>query len=167
MRVPTTRQAHQTRLAAGRIRRSLDKPSGNYDHSEHQWGYVAAVHSFPPSVDLYLNGTQNVPDPKNITPTVKYLPWYVPTVGDIVLVYRGRSRLRSSRVVLGKLAGSPSPYPLPLGGISSSRYVSGPNALWGGAGAPPAGLGIDGDWYFRTDAAHIYQLQSGTWTEVV
>jgi hypothetical protein len=167
MRVPTARQAHHTRLAAAKIRRSLDQPSGNYDHAEHQWGVVAAVHAFPPTVDLYLNGAQNVPTPGNVTPTVKYLPWYVPTVGDVVLVYRGRGRLRSSRVVLGKLAGSASPYPLPLGSIIDGRFTCGPNAWWGGPGAPPDALGTDGDWYASTTTAHIYQLQSGTWTEVV
>ena len=47
--------------------------------------------------------------------------------------------------------------------------IAGPK-LWGGVGAPAAGLGANGDFYFRSDGAantHIYNKAAGTWTGII
>ena len=101
----------------------------------------------------------------------------VPAEGDTVLVMRGEGQQRSSRVVVGKLAGSASPYPLPLGTINpTGQYVSGPNAHWGGAlepgDLPPDGLGIPGDLFWNTtvpahSGAILYQQTENGWQNVL
>ena len=150
---PSTRTAHQARVVQTKVAKKAARPRGNYTHSEHQWGVIDAIHAGPPAtVDVYLDGSQNTGDTSNLVTGVKYLASYTPTVGDSVVIYRGFNRNRTSRVVLGKLYGSASPYPLPLGSIQSGFFVSGPNNLWGGAGAPPSDLGATGDFYMRTNA---------------
>jgi hypothetical protein len=168
------RVAHQARLIQTKITRKQTRPHGNYSHSEHQWGVVHAVNQGgTQTVDLFLDGAQNTGNPANITPSVKHLASYVPTEGDVVLVYRGAGRSRSSRVVLGKLNGAASPYPLPLGSVDTQgRFTSGPNAQWGGPGVPPVTLGITGDWYMRTDTPGIsmqmlYVKTASGWTPVL
>ena len=151
----TAYNQHMTRLFQSQVTSKQLKPSGNYHHGEHQWGVVAAINNdATPTVDLYLDGAQNVPTDANLTQGIAFLSSYVPTVGDVVLVRRGDGRNRTDRVVLGKLNGSASPYPLPLGNIDSTtgRFVQGPNALWGGTGQPASHLGITGDYYFRSDS---------------
>jgi len=165
---------HQARLMQHAATRKTDKPTGNYEHAEHQWGVIAAVNVGPPaSVDVYLNATAADPT-ATPSPGISYLPSYVPTVGDVVLIYRGSARNRSDRVVLGKMAGAASPYPLPLGNIdpASRRWVQGPGALWGGEGIPSIALGNDGDFYFRTDTPvivgqQLYVKSNGEWTEIL
>ena len=151
----TAYNQHMTRLFQSQVTSKQLKPSGNYHHGEHQWGVVAAINNdATPTVDLYLDGAQNVPTDANLTQGIAFLSSYVPTVGDVVLVRRGDGRNRTDRVVLGKLGGSASPYPVPLGNIDppTGRFVQGPNALWGGTGQPASHLGITGDYYFRSDS---------------
>jgi hypothetical protein len=165
---------HQAYLMQTKVTQKNRRPNGNYTHGEHQWGVVAAINDGPPpTVDVYLNGMQNDPTDEAVTPELNYLSSYVPAVGDVVLVQRGAFRNRSDRVVLGKLNGSPSPYPTLLGNIdpASGRYVQGPNALWGGSGAPSTEVGIVGDFYFRTDAAAnnnnwVYQKNNLIWENI-
>ena len=167
--------AHAARLVQAQMTKKGRRPQGNYTHDAFQWGVVQAIHpassSGPACVDIYLNGTQNDTN-NNLTTNVAYVASYYPTVGDTVLVQRGMFRNRTSRVVIGKLYGTPSPYPLPLGNIDpdTNRYVTGPGALWGGTGAPSSLLGSPGDYYFRTDAQtsgeQIYQNVAGTWESV-
>ena len=165
------RNAHEARLHQTAMTQKVLKPNGNYHHGEHQWGVIENITVGPPStVDVYLDGTQNAADPAQLTLGIPYLSSYVPTVGDVVLLYRGDQRNRTNRVVLGKLYGSASPYPLPLGQIEpkTQRFISGPNALWGGAGSPMPGTGRNGDYYFRTDTAgvigeSVYANVKGEW----
>lgn len=176
---PSSRVAHQTRLVTGKIATKLSNPHGNYQHSQIQWGVVNAINGFaavgpqgqpiPNTVNVYPAGSQNTSDTANLLYGVKYMSWYVPTIGDTVVMLRGFGRNRSSKIIIGKLYGSASPYPLPLGGLLSGRYVTGPNAIWGGAGAPNALIGITGDYYFRTDTPstsgqRLYVKESGGWT---
>jgi len=163
--------AHQARLHSQKVQRKASHPQGNYDHSEFQWGVVHAIHvGPPPSVDLYLDGTQNTANTAYLTLGVAYLAGYVPTAGDTVIVRRGVRRSSSDRIVIGKPNGSPSPYPLPLGGLNASnQFIQGPNAIWGGPGVPPSSLGASGDYYFRTDTPatagqRLYVRESGGWT---
>jgi hypothetical protein len=160
---------------AAQMSRKAQRPHGNYQHSEHQWGVIAAVNDGPPpSVDVWLDGSQVTGDPVNITTGLSYLSSYSPMVDDVVLVYRGYGKNRSDRLVLGDVAGQATPYPLLLGSIdpSTRRYTQGPNALWGGVGIPSNSLGIDGDWYFRTDTPNIlgqelYYKYGGEWTPLL
>jgi len=167
--VSASQTAHSARLIQTQMTRKARRPQGNYTHDTFQWGLVNAINAGPPAtVDLYLNGTHQTANPDLITPSVPYLASYVPTLGDVVLVQRGLFRNRTSRVIVGKLYGSPSPYPLPLGNIDpgSGRFISGPNAIWGGFGAPNPNLGQLGDVYFRTDAVGleaIYQFVANGW----
>jgi hypothetical protein len=39
--------------------------------------------------------------------------------------------------------------------------------VFNGAGAPGAGLGVNGDWYTDTTAHHIYVKSSGAWVLIV
>lgn len=174
MTAVSPQMAHQARLLTQKTVRQQRNPQGNYDHSEFQWGYVNAINlGPPPSLDLYLDGSQTTNDTAYLTKQVAYLASYVPTVGDAVLVRRGTRRSSSDRVVVGKLNGSTSPYPLALGGVNSSgQYVQGPNAVWGGVGVPPSTLGMVGDYYYRTDTPsvanqRIYVYQSGGWTGIL
>jgi hypothetical protein len=131
------------------------------------FGVVAAVHNGPtPTVDLYLNGSQATGKSQNLTTNVKIIALqYQPSMGDVVMVARGLWRTRTSHVVIGKIAGSASPYSQPLGGIDSQgRYVSGPNAVWGGAGLPSATLGMTGDWFLQTDLPVVWFKAFGVWT---
>lgn len=75
------------------IRRELTPDP--FSESPFQWGEVQAVHASPNTVDLYLDGNT-----ATLTPGVRYLASYTPTVGDVVLV----SRMGSDRVVHHKLA---------------------------------------------------------------
>lgn len=166
--------AHAARLQTQQVTRQTRNSVGNYEAAEFQWGVVHAVNAGPPPhVDVYLDGTQTLNDTSYLTTGIRYLAGYVPTVGDVVIIQRGLKRSASDRLVLGVLAGSPSPYPLPLGNInSSSQYVQGPNAIWGGSGVPPAALGIVGDYYFRTDTPttanqRLYVLESTGWVGIL
>lgn len=163
--------AHQARLLAHANQQATFNPQGNYDPSSFQWGVVDAVNvGPPPTVDLYLDGTQTLNDTAYLTPKVRYDASTVLYVNDVVLVYRGTNHHSSDRVVLLKLAGSASPTPLLLSGYNaSSQYTQGPNGIWGGSGVPPATLGQSGDYYFRTDtpgtsSQRIYINNAGTWT---
>lgn len=69
-----------------------------------QWGYVNAVHTSPNTVDLYLDGTQTLNDTAYLTPGVRYVDTYSPTVGDVVVVLRNIGASATDRVVVGKLA---------------------------------------------------------------
>lgn len=173
MTVPSTRTAHSAHLTQTKVAKKQQRPLGNYTHAEHQWGVIDAIHVGPPStVDVYLDGSQNTGDTNNLVLGLSYLASYTPTVGDTVIIQRGIRRNRTSRVVLGKLYGSASPYPLPLGSIQSGLFVKGPNSIWGGAGAPTNAIGIAGDFYFRTNATataneRVYVRQSGGWVGIL
>ncbi len=174
MRATSPQIAHEARLQTQQVTRQTRNAVGNYEAAEFQWGVVDSISAGPPpSVDLYLDGTQTLSNTAYLTKGVRYLAGYVPTVGDTVIVQRGLKRSASDRVVIGKLDGSTSPYPLPLGGVnSSSQFVQGPNAIWGGAGVPPSTLGIQGDYYFRTDTPatadqRLYVYQSTGWVGIL
>lgn len=173
--------AHKIRLAQQQLARAQARPQGNYDHGPIQWGVVEGIDFGPPLlVSVYPDGAQHTGNPAylmgkndgagNILPGIPCMPGYVPTQGDVVVMLRGMGRSSSDRLVLGKLNGAPSPYPLPLGGINAAgQYQQGPNAIWGGAGAPPASLGTTGDFYFRSDTPgtagqRLYVLESTGWT---
>lgn len=173
MGIASTR--HQAHLMQAKVTQKINRPNGNYSHAPHQWGVVASINlGPPPSVNLHLSGTNNVPSQTNLTLAVPYLSSYVPAIGDVVLLQRGVDRGRMSRVVLGKLVGSPSPYPVLLGSISPStgQYITGPSALWGGVGAPPNSIGNNGDYYFRSDQPltlqeTIYVKSAGEWYSLI
>ncbi|HEX7355250.1 MAG TPA: hypothetical protein VF288_10510 [Mycobacteriales bacterium] len=81
---------------AGRIRTQLSHDwnvAGPY-----QWGTVTAVNTSPNSVDVKMDGSDYV------TPGVRYMSGYSPTVGDVVFVARMQGSSRTARVVHGKLA---------------------------------------------------------------
>lgn len=165
--------AHQARLVQQKMTRKQSHPQGNYDHSQFQWGVIDAIHlGPPPSVDVYLDGTQNTGNPAYLTLKIPYAASYTPTVKDTVLVRRGMGRSSSDRTVICKLAGATSPYPLPLGYLNSSnQYIQGPNAMWGGPGVPADSLGMVGDAYWRTDGAvgsTLYKkTASTTWSAIL
>jgi hypothetical protein len=88
------------------LRQQLSPPQ--FVHGPWQWGVVHAVNAGPPpSVDLYLDGTQTLGDTSYLTHAVRYVASYNPAVGDIVLVSRGTGGLRTDRVVLGPLRAEP------------------------------------------------------------
>ena len=163
-----SRVVHRMRLTQAKITKKQARPQGNYPHDEHQYGVVEHINAgATPTLDLYLDGAQNFGSTEYLTKGVKYLAFYFPTVGDVVLVQRGKGGLRSSRLVLGKAAGAASPYALPLGGAVQGDgtfiWTQGPNFLWGGPGVPIIPLATrstpgaaNGDWYFRTDVGRIY-----------
>lgn len=173
--LPLPALAHEAQLQMERQARIRRNPSGTYDDVEYQWGYVDSINTGPPpTLNLYLDGTQTLGNTAYLTRNVRYLASYVPNVGDVVIVQRGKFRSSSDRVVLGKLAGSPSPTPLPLCSINASnnQWTVGPNMLWGGAGAPPSTLGQSGDFYLRTDTPstsdqRLYVNINGTWTGIL
>jgi hypothetical protein len=80
-----------------RVLRNNLQPNGFTD-TPWQWGVVQAINSSPNSVDLYLDGATTV------TPNIRYLASYSPTVGDVVLVGRHITQAGQDRFVLGKLA---------------------------------------------------------------
>lgn len=85
------------------LRKQLVAPQ--FTHGPWQWGVVHAVNAGPPpTVDLYLDGSQTLGDTAYLTKGVRYLSDYFPAVGDVVLVSRGTGGLRSDRVVLQRLA---------------------------------------------------------------
>jgi hypothetical protein len=161
---------HQVRLAQNQIARKANQPRGNFDHSPFQWGIVHAVHlGPPPSVDVYLDGTQNTGNTDYLTTGIRYLDGYDPVVGDGVVVARGSAKSISDRFVFGKLAGSGGSYAL-TPGISSTVTTTDPALggvrVWSGTGVPPSGLGEVGDVYIRTDGilgtSFIYQKTAST-----
>ena len=171
----SARDQHQARLMQHKIARKAAQPNGNYGHSEYQWGVVAAINEGPPpTVDLYLNGTQDLGD-EYLTKNVHYLDNYTPNMDDVVLVQRGTGKGRTSRVVLSNVAGSATPYQTLLGGINpeNRQFTQGPSALWGGVGEPVPWLGNVGDYYFRTDTPdvagqQVYQnTATSGWVEVL
>ena len=85
--------AHQ---AARALRREL-APTWDI-HGPFQWATVHATHTSPNTVDVYMDGSTN------LTPGVRYLSTYTPTVGDVVLVVRMQGASRTGRAVVGKLA---------------------------------------------------------------
>jgi hypothetical protein len=59
-----------------------------------------------------------------------------------------------------------------MSGFSQYQSVpfAGGSTLWSGTGAPTAGLGNNGDFYFRTDGSgsnHIYFKAAGSWTGLI
>lgn len=159
--VLSTKLQHSATLTAGKLNKTLTRPHGNYQHSEFMFATVEAIHAFPPTVDIQPNGASS---PGTIIKTVKYMPYYVPTLNDVVLVYRGYGRNRSSRIVLGKPNGAASPYPIPLGGIAASgAFVTGLLNLWGAIGVPSNSLGANDDWCMSQNG-HIYFKSGGTWS---
>ncbi|MHB2029661.1 MAG: hypothetical protein ACYCPT_12715 [Acidimicrobiales bacterium] len=164
---------HEIRLTQNQVARKANKPRGNFDHSPFQWGVVHAVHAGPPpSVDVYLDGTQNMNNTAFLTTGIRYLDGYDPVVGDGVVLIRGTNKSVSDRTVLGKLAGTPGSYAL-TPGISSTVTTTDPALggvrVWSGTGAPPTALGSIGDVYIRTDGilgtSFIYRkTASTTWT---
>jgi hypothetical protein len=55
--------------------------------------------------------------------------------------------------------------------VSSIQFLTG-NSLWNGSGVPAAGLGINGDYYFRIDTPgtanqRIYVKSAGAWAGIV
>jgi hypothetical protein len=169
-----TKDIHQIRLTAAKINRKQQKPHGNYDHSPFQVGFVEAVYPTgnflldPPrpigSIDVYPNGAQNTGNSDNLILAVKTFPWYVPAVGDCVIMLRGHGRSRSSRYALGKPNGSASPYPTPLGGIdANSRFNAHLLSAWGAIAVPSNSMGANGDWCLSQNG-HIYFKSSGAWS---
>lgn len=77
---------------AHQIRKELTPDA--FTEGPFQWGVVHKVNANPNTVDLLLDGASTV------TPGVRYLGSYTPTVGDVVYV----SRMGSDRVVHHKLA---------------------------------------------------------------
>lgn len=155
MRATSPYIAHQARLISIESQRANNNPRGNYTPTEFQWGVIESINAGPPpTVNLYLDGSQTLNDTAYLTPNVAYLSTYVPVVGDTVLVHRGVGRSSSDRVVIGKLGGSTSPFPLPLAyyDATTSQNLQTGNAVWGGPGVPAATLGAEGDMYVRTDA---------------
>lgn len=63
-----------------------------------QWATVHAIHTSPNTVDVYMDGAST------LTPGVRYLSTYTPTVGDVVVVGRMQAQSRTARFVIGKLA---------------------------------------------------------------
>jgi len=171
--VPDPVSRHAAQLHAERMARLNRNPLGYYADSEFQWGIVESVNPGPPpTVTVYLDGTQHYNDPAYQV-TLPYLASYHPVVGDGVLIYRGREWSASDRVVLGKLAGTPNPYFLPLCGYANNMFMQGPNRLWGGAGAPPAEIPAQpGDYYLRTDTPttanqRIYVYTGTAWEGIL
>jgi hypothetical protein len=173
MTASSTRTAHQGRLLQQKVTKKQNRPQGNYLHSEFQWGEIQGIDPGPPpTVSVFIDASPTA------TPNVKYLASYVPTVGDVVLIQRGKSRVRSSRVVLHKLNGSATPYPTPLGGLivppsdstefdgvtPPSMHVQQVNNLWGSVELPPGNLGAAGDWCMGQNG-HLYFNNAGTWEE--
>jgi hypothetical protein len=163
--------AHQASLIAQAHARVSRNPQGYFTATEFQWGVVDSVNAGPPpTVSVYLDGTQTLNDTNYLTPNIRYLADYYPTVGDVVIVRRGVGLSLTDRVVMGKLAGEPTPTFTPFCGVnSSSEYIVGPNGVWGGSGVPPSTLGSVGDYYFRTDTPstsgqRLYVLETGGWT---
>lgn len=175
MRAVNPSTAHQARIITQKMTRYQRNPRGNYDPSPYQWGYVHSINTGPPpSVNLYLDGTQTLSDTSYLTNNVRYNASYTPTVGDVVLVARGTGKSSSDRTVILKLAGSPTPTFTPFSSYntSTSQYTLGPNGMWGGSGVPPTTIGVSGDYYFRTDTPtvanqRLYVNQSGTWVGIL
>lgn len=92
------------------VARTIRKELGGnrFVDSPYQWGVVHAVHTSPDTVDLYLDGSST------LTPAVRYLASYYPTVGDVVKV----DRFRSDRVVVGTLANGVTP----IAGLMTAAY---------------------------------------------
>lgn len=80
------------RHVAHALRRELN--GRQFVNAPWQWGVVHAAHTSPNTVDLYLDGATT------LTPGVRYVKSYAPTVGDTVLV----GRYGSDRFVVGVLA---------------------------------------------------------------
>lgn len=74
-----------------------------YTQGPWQWGTVHAVNASPATVDVYLDGSSS------LTPGLRYLSSYVPSVGDVVFVARGTGGLNTDRVVLGPCADATFP----------------------------------------------------------
>lgn len=171
MRAPNPYMAHMARLHTHKTQQVTRNPQGNYSPSQFQWGFIHSINAGPPpSVNIYLDGTQTTSNTAYLTNNVRYSSDYVPNVGDTVLVYRGAGVSSSDRVVLLKLAGSATPTPSLFSGYNSTtnQYFKGPNAMWGGAGIPDSSLGTVGDYYFRTDATstageRLYVYESTGW----
>lgn len=88
--------AHATHRLARSLRMELQPDP--FAQTPWQWGQVEAVHTSPNTVDLYLDGASS------LTPGVRYLASYSPTVGDVVLVGRHITGAGQDRFVFGKLA---------------------------------------------------------------
>ncbi len=170
MSIPTA-VAHHGRLIQNAIAHKQSHPLGNYEHTPYQWGVVDAINPGPPpSVNVYLDGSQMFNDPGQITQNIRYLDTYHPTVGDVVVVCRNTGKSSSDRWVMGKLSGSTTPSPVILENLVSGQYVAGPNGLWGGSGTPGTALGQDGDFYFNstgTTGNRIFIKQSGAWIALI
>jgi len=168
MRAYSTATAHQGRLQAHKVARQQSRPNGKYPASENQRGVVKAVNAGPPqTVDVYLDGAQQGENPANLAKGLKYRDGYLPQVNDVVWISRQKGKARTSRMVMGKAAGSATPSGIPLGGFDSAgRFVSGDMVLWGGTGIPGWDLGEDGHAYLRRDGGpgtFLYQRVDGVW----
>ena len=153
MRASRAAEAHFARLHQTAVTGKLRKPDGNLFDSHFQWGTVESIQGV--TLTIYPDGSQFSSE-KGKIPNIPWVSSYYPTVGDVVLVERGRFLNRTSRVVLGKLFGAASPSGIPLPGIDSAgRWAIGPNMIWGGAGAPHPELGQVGDPYYRTDTPDV------------
>lgn len=165
MTTSPSKLAHQTRLNAHKLTKTSRRPHGHYDHAPFEYATIAAIHTSPPTLDIYPMGSQTMGSDQFLIPSVLYLPSYVPTVGDTVLVARGSQRTRSSYFVIGKANGAASPYPTPLGGINAAgQYVNDLVNLWGSMAVPSTALGTDGDWCLSA-AGHLYFKSSGAWVQ--
>ena len=151
VRAATTREAHQARLVSTKTAQKQATPTATTPtRSTSGASSTPSIQGPPPPSISCSTGLWAT---RNVTANVKMLAGYSPTVGDVVLVYRGsRAQSHASRVILHKLNGSASPTPLALGSINNAGSVR----LWlrGAVGWPrgsPPGLGSIGDGYWQTD----------------
>lgn len=108
------------------VARAIRKELGGnrFVDAPYQWGVVHAINGN--TVDLYLDGSPN------LTPSVRYLASYTPTVGDVVKV----DRFRSDRVVVGTQANG-SVAPKVRTGYSTVTMSGGSGTITHNAGFTP------------------------------
>lgn len=154
--------AHAIRLNQHKLARAQARPQGNYDHAPDQFGVIAAIHPGPtPTYDVYPDGAQNTGNTNYLMLGLKILDGVTPpSVNDVVLIRRGVGRSSSDRIIVGRLNGTPSPSPVPLGGLDSEgRHVSQLLNHWGSVTDPPpspSSMGaVEGDWCEST-GGHLY-----------
>ena len=134
------------------LRKELVPPQ--FTHGPYQWGVVENINTGPPSVDLYLDGTQTLSDTAYLTKGVRYLSDYRPTVGDVVLVARGTGGLKTDRVVIQRLAVATDAFPAASVTIGTT------------AGPPTTGTWAAGqEWLDTNDVLYVCTVAGtpGTW----
>ena len=99
------------------------------------------------TVDLYLDGTQNLGDEAYLTPGVRFYDSFVPEVGDVVHVLRGTGASATDRVCAGR----------PMAGHGGPLVTIGTTA-----GAPTTGTWRAGMLYLDTGNALLVCTTSGT-----